>query len=674
MNLSGRILSVLAALSFLTLSLVGGIFYSEQRYDSGLTLIETAADDVLNRLTPLRRQVAEIRYSVVQVQQWLTDISATRAMDGYDDGFKKADEFARMFHENVTAARAIAAMMAIEKLDFALQQIVDDFPGYYRIGKEMANAFISGGPEAGNTLMAAFDSRAEAIAEDIDQLHAIMDDIGFEEEQHLRQATTELQSLNQTLFRLAWGVALAAVALMSGCVWVIRRQVIAPLLHLHACLVELARENFDVTVRYQERKDEIGAMARGVEHFKEKGIENWQLRVEQDVVRSCADEERRRSLEEMADTIETEARAAVNTVAAKAETMNAHAHAMVGSAEQVSSDAHHVAALADQAMTNAQTVAAATEELSASIREIGTQIGHTSQVTREAVHKAETAGATIGVLSQAVGQIEEVVKLIETIAGQTNLLALNATIEAARAGEAGKGFAVVAGEVKNLATQTARSTEEISRRIQQIQGVTGSAVAAVQDVVGIIGVIDKVASTVAAAIEEQASVTSDIARNVAETAHAAQQVSSDITRVASESERVGAVAENVNTVSATICDDVSELTRTLVRVVRTSTQDADRRHTPRYAVSQSCTVQGLHASGPATLLDISEGGALMATEVSLALNEQGEVILPDGNGRFRFEVRYCEVDRLHVSFFFDEDSERRYVAFLAKMLQQRQAA
>jgi PAS domain S-box-containing protein len=195
-----------------------------------------------------------------------------------------------------------------------------------------------------------------------------------------------------------------------------------------------------------------------------------------------ADTERRKALEGMALTVEQEAGRAVEQVAFRTGAMAQDADGMAISAERVSANAQNVAAAADQALINAQMVAAASEELSASIREISAQVAHSSEVTRRAVERGHRTREVIQSLSDTVGKIGAIAVLIDDIAGQTNLLALNATIEAARAGEAGKGFAVVVGEVKNLANQTSRSTEEITRQIDAIQTVMSQAVTAVEDI------------------------------------------------------------------------------------------------------------------------------------------------------------------------------------------------
>ncbi|MCS6853465.1 MAG: methyl-accepting chemotaxis protein, partial [Elioraea sp.] len=216
---------------------------------------------------------------------------------------------------------------------------------------------------------------------------------------------------------------------------------------------------------------------------------------------------------------------------------------------------------ADQASSNVATVASAAEQLSASIAEITRKVAESAQVTAAAVARARETDATVQGLADSAKRIGDVVRLIGDIAGQTNLLALNATIEAARAGEAGKGFAVVASEVKNLASQTAKATEEIAGQIAAIQGETGRAVEAIRAIGSVIDEVNQIASAIAAAVEQQAAATREIARNVQEASRGTREVSGRVTELA----RIGGEAadrtEEVAKASATVATSVQGLKR-----------------------------------------------------------------------------------------------------------------
>ncbi len=441
-----------------------------------------------------------------------------------------------------------------------------------------------------------------------------------------RDAVLTTQDDVHTLLMASVAGLLAALSLGG---YLIGRSITIPVRRLTALMGVMAQGDYDSLVSDQDRGDEVGAMARAVGVFRDNGLETRRLRALQEEEQAKAEAAKLAALEAMATTVESESRLAVNRVAEQTRRMDDSAAAMADSAAHVSADSQSVAAAAEQALSNAQTVAAATEQLSASIREISAQVAQASDVSQRAAEQGRATQDSVRSLSSAVDQIGEVAVLIQRIAQQTNLLALNATIEAARAGEAGKGFAVVASEVKNLANQTAGATEDIGRRIAEIQAVTNGTVTAVDNIGRSIAEIDQVSAAIAAAMEEQSSATQEIARNVQETSVAVQEVSRRITEVSTEADATGQHASTVREVAASVSGSIDSLRGTLVRVVRTATQDVDRRRQPRFAVQARARVEGVGAPRSASVLNLSEGGATLRLEPGERLPGDG-VLRVDG--------------------------------------------
>ncbi len=254
----------------------------------------------------------------------------------------------------------------------------------------------------------------------------------------------------------------------------------------------------------------------------------------------------------LANDFEKDVKGVVEVVTSSATEMQASSNNVAAMAEETARQAQATAAASEEATTNVQTVAAAAEELSKSIDEIARHVQDASRMTKQAVEGANRANTTIQNLGTASSEIGQVIKVITSIAQQTNLLALNATIEAARAGEAGKGFAVVANEVKELARQTARATEDISQKIEAIQGSTGVAIEAIQTIGDGIGKIDEISTVIASAVEEQTAATNEISRNVAEAARGTGEVSRNIVSVSEAAGESGRGANDILTAAANL--------------------------------------------------------------------------------------------------------------------------
>ncbi len=362
----------------------------------------------------------------------------------------------------------------------------------------------------------------------------------------------------------------AAAALCVAMGWLIVSGVSTPIRAMTGAMGRLAQHDLTTEISGAERKDEVGQMAKAVQVFKDSMIETDRLKAEQEEAQRAA-AKRSALVDQLTRDFDTKVQGVVQGVASQATQMEASAQSMSATAEEATKQASAVAAASEQGAANVQTVASAAEELSSSIAEIGRQVSHSSQIAATAVTEAAKANEMVQGLLNASQKIGEIVALINAIADQTNLLALNATIEAARAGEAGKGFAVVAAEVKNLATQTSKATEEIGTQITSVQGATQNAVNAIASIGKTIGEIDQIATTIAAAVEEQGAATQEIARNVEEAAKGTQEVSANIGGVTEAANSTGAGANQVLTAARTLSKqsgDMRELVQTFLTQVK----------------------------------------------------------------------------------------------------------
>ncbi|SMF50134.1 methyl-accepting chemotaxis protein [Azospirillum oryzae] len=367
--------------------------------------------------------------------------------------------------------------------------------------------------------------------------------------------------------RNSWLLVGAAALLLTAGIAIVIRRVIGPVTAMTAAMARLAGGDVTVMVPATDRGDEIGRMARAVAVFKDNAIEKQRIEAEQERLKQGMEAERRRMMTELADRFEQAVRGVVTQVGGAAGQLTASARSLSSLAEQSRSQAAAVAGASEQTSANVQTVAASAEEMAASIGEITRQVGETADVARRAAERAGSTDATIRQLADHAKAIGDVVQLINAIAAQTNLLALNATIEAARAGEAGKGFAVVAGEVKNLANQTAKATEEIASQIGTMQTATGEAVDAIAEIGRTIDDINRIAAAVAASIDQQDAAAREIARNVQQAAVGTEEISSNIVVVRQAADDTGTAAQDVLGAAQTLSADADRLSAEVERFI-----------------------------------------------------------------------------------------------------------
>ncbi|WP_315813312.1 HAMP domain-containing methyl-accepting chemotaxis protein [Bradyrhizobium sp. SZCCHNR2028] len=344
------------------------------------------------------------------------------------------------------------------------------------------------------------------------------------------------------------GMAGAGAATLLGSVlfvWLyVGGNILRRIKRLQQAMQTLSSGDLDTEIAASKQRDEIGAMVDTLQVFRDNMVRARTLAAEQDR-ENAAKAERAARMEAQIATFEATVRSALGTLQNSATAMQATAQSMSQTADQSNSLVNAVAAAAEETSVNVQTVSAGTEQLSSSIAEISRQVVTSAQIAKKAVEEAGATDSTMQGLADNASRVSVVVDLIQAIASQTNLLALNATIEAARAGEAGRGFAVVAQEVKSLASQTAKATDEIRTQIAGMQQVASSAVSAIRNIGETIAEIDNVTTAIAAAVEQQGTATHEIARNIQQAASGTTEVSNNITGVSSASAQAGTSANEV---------------------------------------------------------------------------------------------------------------------------------
>ncbi|MGX4770416.1 methyl-accepting chemotaxis protein [Bradyrhizobium guangdongense] len=409
----------------------------------------------------------------------------------------------------------------------------------------------------------------EAAASSYKAHRAIIDNIVKKTTDANTATEASAASTVSTLSIAMWIVsALVAFAICAGLL-VLVRGVVRPIGTMTSAMEKLAGGDLDVSIPSASRHDEIGAMARAVQVFKDNARRVRDMEVDEASQRARAEEERKAQFARVADEFEATIGGVVKAVSSVSADIESAAATLTESARSTRTLSEGVAVASERSSRSVGSAAAASEEMAASICEIGRHVEEANRIASAAVGQAQRTNELVTALSGAAGRIGEVVKMITAVAEQTNLLALNATIEAARAGDAGRGFAVVASEVKALSAQTAKATDEIGSQITQMQAVTEDSVEAIREISGTINRISEISATIAAAVEEQGAATQEIARNVQQAADGSDEVVNNVGRVSRGAVETGEAADKVHGASEALSNETERLAQAVKRFATT---------------------------------------------------------------------------------------------------------
>ncbi|MES2195266.1 MAG: methyl-accepting chemotaxis protein [Pseudomonadota bacterium] len=342
-----------------------------------------------------------------------------------------------------------------------------------------------------------------------------------------------------------------ALMLTLGAMIAVTRRVIRPLHNIRDAMLKVASGDLSVETGYEQRVDEIGALAGALNTFKQQAEDKSRIEA-QERERNAGATARQQAIETYVGEFESSVRQTLQQLGDASSQMRTTSTGLSAVSRQTNERVQIAEKASGEASMSVESVASAAGELSASINDISQQAAHAAGIASRAVSQARDTDGTVQGLAKSAARIGEVVGLINTIAAQTNLLALNATIEAARAGEAGRGFAVVASEVKSLASQTAKATDEISEQIADIQRVAGDAIDAIKGIGSIIGEVNEVATAIAAAVQQQGAATQEITRSTQFAAQGTKNVSDNITGVKADADASASAADDVKHASETL--------------------------------------------------------------------------------------------------------------------------
>ncbi|MBK8159855.1 MAG: methyl-accepting chemotaxis protein [Rhodospirillaceae bacterium] len=513
---------------------------------------------------------------------------------------------------------------------------------------------------------AAIDAAYDAVSSAYQAHRKVVDEIVA----GANAANAETESIAATTdgsyTAIVWTVAIVVLMLVAGGIAAMALGVIRPIIRMTGTMTQLAAGQSEIEIPSSGRGDEIGAMARAVEVFRNNARENEALRRKQEESRQLAEEELKREMLQLTETLENEVKETVGDITVQSNKLSASSLQLTQTAGHLRDMAQEVNGLVATTNQSVETVASATAELEASSRSISSQIGHSTRLANQAREGAEIANTEVAGLAQTASHIGNVVTMIQEIAARTRMLALNATIEAARAGEMGKGFAVVADEVKSLAKQTEDGIAQVNAQAEAITQSTAKAVGIVDSVAGGIRDIDAVTVEVARASEEQRAATAEIMESAGQAAASTRSVAGNVARMLEGVELTGVTAGQVNDLSALVNRDISALQQRLYVILRSSV-GGNRRGAPRRTAALAFRGEfgGQTVSGFTG--DVSTTGVLVVAD--------GNAVLKPGDGACElkgvghFKARLIAQDPLGIHIQFINPGAAGVAAIEAQLLQ-----